>query len=222
MKLWITAESVKLDLKSLYTNHIVFYIIYLEKKVAIIKCILIGPDYLIKSMLSNRLILLRRSHVTSRLLDLHVRYNFKWDNYKNSIDIIESFGKLSKPARMSQPESIGAPTRRVNKHIVDSIKTRVFDPSSSASRQSNSKRLKTTTASQQDGTGTAGSSSIGDKKNASASPQMGIRILSNGYGTGVKSFVLVTTTGNYLVNAGEGWWFDLLQAPLTKIREKIC
>lgn len=152
-------------------------------------------------MLSNRLILLRRSHVTSRLLDLHVRYNFKWDNYKNSIDIIESFGKLSKPTRMSQPENIGAPTRRVNKHIVESIKTRVFDPSSSsASSQSNNKRLKAT-ASQQDSTG----SSIGEKKNASASPQMGIRILSNGYGTGVKSFVLVTTTGNYLVNAGEGW-----------------
>lgn len=136
--------------------------------------------------------------MTSRLLDLQVRHNFKWDNYKNSIDIIESFGKLSKPTRMSQPENINAPTRRVNKHIVDSIKTRVFDPS--ASRKSDSKRMKTA---KHDKAGVASASD--EKKNASASPQMGIRILSNGYGTGVKSFVLVTTTGNYLINAGEGW-----------------
>lgn len=145
-------------------------------------------------MLSSRLILLKNSHVIIRYQG-QVRHNFKWDNYKNSIDIIESFGKLAKPQRMSNPE---ASNKRVNKHIVESIKTRVFDPSSKVPHIALNKRLKV------DETPAA----VEGKRNVGSSQQMAIRIISNGYGTRIKSFLLVTNTGNYLVNAGEGWQLD--------------
>jgi hypothetical protein len=96
---------------------------------------------------------------------------------------------------MSNPE---ASNKRVNKHIVESIKTRVFDPSSKVPHIALNKRLKVDET----------PSAVEGKRNVGSSQQMAIRIISNGYGTRIKSFLLVTNTGNYLVNAGEGWQLD--------------